>query len=290
MTTSSHSSSGASFLVALPLSHPDLSIFPFKKQRTQTHLLFSRPFHTRFDLDADLRATSTHPKIRNAPASTAAPKALISDDSSKQIVSKLHSILKPFLLRRLKVDVEKSLPPKKEYLLHAPLTVAQRDLYEHVVQRNIRAFLIKKKTGMGVDQGDVVEEEEEEEVEDEEDEDEEGAGRKQRNVVRKDYTMDLLDNDDKYFDRLEQAKEEDARKAVDEPSDALALGRAYQKRVASAFLLSFRCLLLLVASCFADHFKVWFCSSASASPSGQQHAPLERHHAAPKGGLASVPL
>ena len=35
-------------------------------------------------------------------------------------------ILTPFLLRRLKMDVEFSLPPKKEVLVYAPLTTTQQ--------------------------------------------------------------------------------------------------------------------------------------------------------------------
>lgn len=91
---------------------------------------------------------------------------IISEEQSDQIVSKLHAILKPFLLRRLKKDVEKDLPPKKEcveifrfcisltdlltenrYLLYAPLTSQQKDLYDAVVSRTLRSFLIDRKTG-----------------------------------------------------------------------------------------------------------------------------------------------
>jgi ATP-dependent DNA helicase len=65
--------------------------------------------------------------------------------ASQQIISKLHAILKPFLLRRVKRDVEKSLPPKKEYLLSAPLTQEQKKLYDAVLKRQIRDFLLAKK-------------------------------------------------------------------------------------------------------------------------------------------------
>eukprot|EP00964_Phaeocystis_antarctica_P094253 scaffold60998_cov30-Phaeocystis_antarctica.AAC.1 len=34
-----------------------------------------------------------------------------------QVLNQLHKILRPFLLRRLKADVEKSLPPKREIKL-----------------------------------------------------------------------------------------------------------------------------------------------------------------------------
>lgn len=50
--------------------------------------------------------------------------------SNKRVITSLHGILKPFLLRRLKSDVENNLPPKKEYVLYAPLTKSQVDLYD----------------------------------------------------------------------------------------------------------------------------------------------------------------
>lgn len=40
--------------------------------------------------------------------------ALQGDKVSTSVVTQIHAILKPFMLRRLKVDVERSLPPKKE--------------------------------------------------------------------------------------------------------------------------------------------------------------------------------
>ena len=46
------------------------------------------------------------------------------------LVARLHAVLRPFLLRRLKADVEKSLPPKHEHVLRVPLSRRQRALYE----------------------------------------------------------------------------------------------------------------------------------------------------------------
>jgi ATP-dependent DNA helicase len=43
--------------------------------------------------------------------------------------------------------VENSLPKKKEYLLYAPLTRQQKELYDAIVARNIRPFLLAKKIG-----------------------------------------------------------------------------------------------------------------------------------------------
>ena len=46
-------------------------------------------------------------------------------------------ILTPFLLRRLKTDVEFSLPPKKEVLVYAPLTSIQQKYYTSLLDRTI---------------------------------------------------------------------------------------------------------------------------------------------------------
>lgn len=42
--------------------------------------------------------------------------------------------------------VEHSLPRKKEYLLYAPLTRAQKNLYDAILNRDIREYLINRKT------------------------------------------------------------------------------------------------------------------------------------------------
>ncbi|CEP08373.1 hypothetical protein [Parasitella parasitica] len=70
---------------------------------------------------------------------------IMREEEEDSIVSSLHTILRPFLLRRLKTDVESSLPKKKEYLLYAPLTQPQKDLYDAIIKRDIRDYLIRKK-------------------------------------------------------------------------------------------------------------------------------------------------
>ena len=44
-----------------------------------------------------------------------------------KLVTRLHSVLRPFLLRRLKSDVEKKLPPKKEIKIYVGLSKMQRE-------------------------------------------------------------------------------------------------------------------------------------------------------------------
>lgn len=60
------------------------------------------------------------------------------------LVSTMHAILKPFLLRRVKTDVETSLPPKREYILYAPLTAEQKDIYKEILAGTARTYLEEK--------------------------------------------------------------------------------------------------------------------------------------------------
>lgn len=62
-------------------------------------------------------------------------KCLTGEDQN--IVSKLHAVLKPFLLRRLKSDVEKKLPPKQETKLYVGLSGMQRQLYTKILMKDI---------------------------------------------------------------------------------------------------------------------------------------------------------
>ncbi|KAH7883234.1 SNF2 family N-terminal domain-containing protein [Phlebopus sp. FC_14] len=57
------------------------------------------------------------------------------DDENLQRVSKLHTVLRPYLLRRLKRDVEKELPSKFEHLVLCPLSKRQRFLYDEFMSR-----------------------------------------------------------------------------------------------------------------------------------------------------------
>eukprot|EP00276_Gloeochaete_wittrockiana_P007482 CAMPEP_0184664646 /NCGR_PEP_ID=MMETSP0308-20130426/53797_1 /TAXON_ID=38269 /ORGANISM="Gloeochaete witrockiana, Strain SAG 46.84" /LENGTH=1546 /DNA_ID=CAMNT_0027108181 /DNA_START=71 /DNA_END=4711 /DNA_ORIENTATION=+ len=72
----------------------------------------------------------------NTPASTPAPVFSGSSNNSS-MVQKLHKILRPFMLRRLKSEVEKELPKKKEIIVYTGLTELQRRLYKWVLTNNI---------------------------------------------------------------------------------------------------------------------------------------------------------
>lgn len=71
-------------------------------------------------------------------------KQFITQERKAKTVAALHAILKPFLLRRVKADVETHLPKKREYILYAPLTPEQKELYRKIKDNDIRAYLEEK--------------------------------------------------------------------------------------------------------------------------------------------------
>ncbi|KAG8942747.1 hypothetical protein FRC04_003517 [Tulasnella sp. 424] len=61
------------------------------------------------------------------------------EEASAKVVAALHKILRPFLLRRVKSDVEKSLLPKKEINIYVGLSDMQRKWYRSVLEKDIEA-------------------------------------------------------------------------------------------------------------------------------------------------------
>ena len=57
------------------------------------------------------------------------------DDESRAIITKLHKVLRPYLLRRLKADVEKQMPGKHEHVELCRLSKRQRELYDSFLSR-----------------------------------------------------------------------------------------------------------------------------------------------------------
>ncbi|KAL6523219.1 Pharynx and intestine in excess protein 1 [Orobanche gracilis] len=52
---------------------------------------------------------------------------------NKEVIDRLHNVLRPFILRRLKKDVEKQLPMKHEHVIYCRLSRRQRNLYEDFI-------------------------------------------------------------------------------------------------------------------------------------------------------------
>ena len=65
------------------------------------------------------------------------------------MIGQLHKLLRPFMLRRLKADVETSMPPKIETILYIGMSAMQKQLYKDLLSRNKEVMLGKGKQGQG---------------------------------------------------------------------------------------------------------------------------------------------
>ena len=61
----------------------------------------------------------------------------LNQEESLLIIRRLHKVLRPFLLRRLKKEVESQLPEKVEYVIKCDMSVLQRQMYMHMHKRGI---------------------------------------------------------------------------------------------------------------------------------------------------------
>ncbi|KAI0668217.1 SNF2 family N-terminal domain-containing protein [Trametes maxima] len=152
----------------------------------------------------------------------------LSSQQQSGILYQLHDLLRPFLLRRMKADVEMQLPPKKEYVLYTPLTEQQRELYEVAVQgdKSLRAHLISQ-MGEEAQQGNGGDSESEEEkpLQDASLLKAKTKGKGLRTTIQKTYVDDSDDED--YFKRLEERAIE-ARK--ERERNDREIGRQWQRR------------------------------------------------------------
>lgn len=164
-----------------------------------------------------------------------------------KLISTLHSILRPFILRRLKSDVETNLPPKKEYILYAPLTAKQRELYDAILQGSLRAMLLKVKGGSdALDiKGKGILKNEPEDGEGEQ------AQRNTRGTNRRRAAgkkgLDPDGDDDEYFKRLESGELESERLRDRSAKTVEELGEEWQYKRQGEFvgkLLHFQPLIL----------------------------------------------
>ena len=62
-------------------------------------------------------------------------------------ISKLHDMLKPHLLRRLKKDVLKQLPPKKEQIIRVELSLLQKKIYRDIILNNYNTLQSYSRAG-----------------------------------------------------------------------------------------------------------------------------------------------
>ena len=189
----------------------------------------------------------------------------LSSQRSAEIVNTLQAIIKPFLLRRLKSEVERdSIPPKKEYLIYAPLTEMQREIYDAIVDGGLRSYLMggkkeKQQKAVEVDDGPMR-----------------LRSSKYKNGKTKQTVFDVLDGDDDEYFRLLESGQLDEKTKRKKEEDLAELGRKYQLQAKSAF--------------DTPPLDVSLTGSSLSSQEDQQHEVTEYRHAASESLLPSVPF
>lgn len=63
-------------------------------------------------------------------------KVDLNEEEQLLIIKRLHKVLRPFLLRRLKKDVESELPDKVERVIKCKLSVLQLKIYQQLKKNN----------------------------------------------------------------------------------------------------------------------------------------------------------
>lgn len=69
---------------------------------------------------------------------------------SNDVISRLHGIMRPFILRRMKKEVAKQLPPKYEHVVMCKLSRRQAFLYEEFMARSSTKALMSGGNYMGM--------------------------------------------------------------------------------------------------------------------------------------------
>eukprot|EP00210_Caulerpa_lentillifera_P000034 g33.t1 len=73
-----------------------------------------------------------------------------SSSSTQEVIPRLHAVLRPFLLRRLKSEVERQLPQKHEHVVYCDLSRRQKKLYEEYITSGETQSTLSSRNFMGI--------------------------------------------------------------------------------------------------------------------------------------------
>ncbi|XP_060082596.1 probable global transcription activator SNF2L2 isoform X1 [Ylistrum balloti] len=90
-----------------------------------------------FLLPSIFKCCTTFEQWFNAPFAMTGEKVELNQEETLLIIRRLHKVLRPFLLRRLKKEVESQLPDKVEYVIKCEMSALQRVVYRHMQSRGI---------------------------------------------------------------------------------------------------------------------------------------------------------
>jgi chromodomain-helicase-DNA-binding protein 4 len=125
---------------------------PFKSKTfflTQPHLTHFRVLNSTSSASVTDRKVITFLQlpIRNWPTTLHATwfffQSNFTDIAKEEQVHKLHQLLGPHMLRRMKVDVLKSMPSKSEFIVRTNLAPMQKTFYKSILTHNFEALRAK---------------------------------------------------------------------------------------------------------------------------------------------------
>ncbi|KAI0981627.1 hypothetical protein GJ496_011060, partial [Pomphorhynchus laevis] len=90
-----------------------------------------------FLLPSIFKSCNTFEQWFNAPFATTGEKVELNKEEALLIIRRLHRVLRPFLLRRLKKDVESQLPDKVEYVIKCDMSSLQKALYNSMQKKGV---------------------------------------------------------------------------------------------------------------------------------------------------------
>ncbi|KOX75547.1 ATP-dependent helicase brm [Melipona quadrifasciata] len=90
-----------------------------------------------FLLPSIFKSCNTFEQWFNAPFATTGEKVELNEEETILIIRRLHKVLRPFLLRRLKKEVESQLPDKVEYIVKCEMSGLQKILYKHMQSKGV---------------------------------------------------------------------------------------------------------------------------------------------------------
>ncbi|KAG9413917.1 hypothetical protein AC1031_013122 [Aphanomyces cochlioides] len=87
---------------------------------------------------------STSSANSNTTTDIISKKEVLTNQKQNQVVSKLHEILRPFVLRRLKTEVVMDVPSKTEIVVYCPMSDLQASYYKLIAEKKLAKALQEK--------------------------------------------------------------------------------------------------------------------------------------------------
>lgn len=75
---------------------------------------------------------------------------MLVQEEKNNVISTIHRVLAPFMLRRLKKEVLTDLVPKKDVIVYCPMSKIQKSLYASVIDGNIKKLCMEENDNIEV--------------------------------------------------------------------------------------------------------------------------------------------